>query len=120
MPANKSRRMATRQAELSGRSTRRRGHGPSGIPLPYASGDEGQAVAALEGAPADASGAAPVRQTATQPGQRQGLAGRTGRARAGGGYVLPPQAYFAKEVLRIGITLSIIVAILIALTLWLR
>lgn len=119
MPANKSKRMATRQAQLSGRSTRRRVHGPSGIPLPYAASDEGQSVATIDGATGDATVAAPARQTATQAGQRQGLAGRSFRGRASGN-LPPPQAYFGREMLRIAMNLAIILGILVALTFWLR
>ncbi len=120
MPLNKSKRMAARQAQLSGRSRHARSHGPSGIPLPYAQGGDGQGVATVDSPRAESAAVVGAARQAPQQGvARQGQTSRPGRARVGG-YVLPPQAYFGAEMRHIGITLAFILAVLIILTIWLR
>ena len=109
----KSKRVASRQAQLSGRSKRTRSHGPSGIPATTSpeSGSsssrtaERSAVAVEEPrAVARAESGAPA---IAQP--------RTPRLRSRGIQVKPIETYFFPEIRRIGIASGIVFAILIAL-----
>ncbi len=109
----KSKRVASRQAQLSGRSKRTRSHGPSGIPV-TASPQEGSSSsrAAVDSAVAVAEPKAVVRAEAGAPPVAQP---RTPRSRSRGIQVKPVEAYFVPEIRRIGIASGIVIAILIAM-----
>lgn len=116
MPANKSKRAASRQAQLRDRSRHNRGHGPSGIPLPYTPEDNMQGIAVADGVRTDgAPGAAPASPFSAR--RVQGTRQPRGRY---GVNVLPPQAYFGREMRRIAIVVALITALLITLTLILK
>jgi len=104
---NKSRKVASRQARLSGRSRRTRTHGPSGIPTvaePLADEVSGDGEAAPEGQQlldeAEAvQAAAPAPATVHRPRTR-GIQTR------------PIETYFRKEMLHIGIASVVVFAVL--------
>ena len=104
---NKSRKVASRQARLSGRSRRIRTHGPSGIPTvaePLSDEVSGDGEAAPEGQQlldeAEAvQAAAPAPATVHRPRTR-GIQTR------------PIETYFRKEMLHIGIASVVVFAVL--------
>ncbi|MBI4311094.1 MAG: hypothetical protein HY681_04860 [Chloroflexi bacterium] len=107
MPANRSKRIASRQAQLSGRARHVRTHGPSGIPGPIGPGGDGQPIAAASASRPDGSSSqAPV------------PVARGARPRTG--YVMPPEAYFGREMRKIGIVIAFILVVLAALTIVLK
>lgn len=116
MPSGKSRRIASRQAQLSGRSRHTRSRGPTGIPLPRNPEGSGQTIATLDGSGAEAATAAGGR---AQPGApaaaRRPQPLRPGRARSGL-YVTPPEAYFGREMRRIAVVLGVMLGLLAVLT----
>ena len=105
----KSKRVASRQAQLSGRSKRTRSHGPSGIPETTSaeSGSSSSRTAVAVEEPQ-----AVVKTDASAPAIAQP---RTPRLRSRGIQVKPVEAYFIPEIRRIGIASGVVVAILIAL-----
>jgi hypothetical protein len=109
----KSKRIASRQAQLSGRSKRTRSHGPSGIPLTSAAENiSSSSKTAADSAVAMEEPRAVVRAEAGAPAIAQP---RTPRLRSRGIQVKPVETYFFPEVRRIGIASGIVFAILIAL-----
>ena len=109
----KSKRVASRQAQLSGRSKRTRPHGPSGIPVTTAPQDgSSSSRTARDSAVAVAEAQALVKTEASAPTIAQT---RTPRSRSRGVQVKPVETYFLPEIRRIGIVSGIMFAILIAL-----
>ncbi|MBI4197579.1 MAG: hypothetical protein HY533_00525 [Chloroflexi bacterium] len=120
MPSSKSRRIASRQAQLSGRSRHARSRGPTGIPLPRSPEEMGQSIATLDGPGAEATTAAErPAQTGVQPTARRPQPVRPGRPRSGL-YVMPPETYFGREMRRIAIILSVMLGLLVVLTIVLK
>lgn len=119
MPANKSRRAASRQAQLSGKGKHARPRGPSLTPSQRGVPGEGQGVATLEG-PGVASPSAPAAQPQIPAYRRAPPAARPVRTRAGAIQVLPPHVYFRREVRRIGIVIGVVLIVLVVLTFRLR
>ena len=109
----KSKRVASRQAQLSGRSKRTRPHGPSGIPVTTSPQDgSSSSRTARDSAVAVAEAQALVKTEASAPTIAQT---RTPRSRSRGVQVKPVETYFLPEIRRIGIASGIVFAILIAL-----
>lgn len=120
MPANKSKRIASRQAQLSGRSRHTRPHGPSGIPQ---AGAPDQTSSSQAQTTTSAVGATPPTEPATQPAPRRQTptpTARTGSSRRSNPYILPPEVFFGREMRRIGIVVGSILALLVVLTFLLR
>ena len=109
----KSKRVASRQAQLSGRSKRTRSHGPSGIPA-TTSAESGSSSSRSAGAPAVAV-EEPRAVAKTDAGAPAIAQPRAPRSRNRGIQVKPVEAYFVPEIRRIGIASGIVFAILIAL-----
>ncbi|MBI4200815.1 MAG: hypothetical protein HY531_00825 [Chloroflexi bacterium] len=109
----KSRRVASRQAGLSGRAKRERPHGPAGIPKTPPRREPGSgdgrvqtttsAQAPLPSRAVLETGVAPQRQRGRGPQQRK-----------------PLETYFVSEVRRIGLTSAVILLILAVLVFILR
>lgn len=116
----KSRRVASRQAQLSGRSKRVRTHGPAGIPA-----TESPSLAleprAHGWAPAETR---PSSQTAPQgPAALQTSRPTLAPAPRPRGRIVqlrPTESYFGPELRRIGMTTAVIFAILVVLVFVLR
>ena len=114
----KSKRVAARQAQLSGRGRRVRRHGPSGFvqrsplstPPEQVAGDDGAPDMAEPTAAVETQASVPQR---TEPAEAQVAPARSRRRAA---TTLSPMPYFKPEILRIGVITSIIVAILAVLT----
>ena len=117
----KSKRVAARQAQLSGRGKRLRRHGPSGFvqqsppstsPAPAAEDevtpDLAQPTAAVEAQ-------APVPQRA-EPVEARGTPTAPARSRRRAAAALSPVPYFKREMVHIGVVTSIIIAVLAVLT----
>ena len=109
----KSKKVASRQAQLSGRAKRTRSHGPSGIPVTSAAENiSSSSKTAADSAVAVAEPRAAARTEASTPAVAQT---RTPRSRSRGIQVKPVEAYFVSEVRRIGIASAIVFAILVAM-----
>ena len=113
----KSRRVASRQAQLSGRAKRVRAHGPSGVstagPVTPAQGQEprGDGWSLVEAQPSPESateGTPPLEAPRTAPTPPPRLRSRAPQVRPVGTYSIP-------ELRRIGLTSVVIVAILVVL-----
>lgn len=107
---NKSRKVASRQARLSGRSRRTRTHGPSGIPSvaePPPDEVSGDGEAAPEGQPQtdEASEAAQAETVRVAPSPVPRSRGRAVQAK-------PIEAYFRREMLHIGIASAVVFIVL--------
>ena len=108
---NKSRKVASRQARLSGRSRRTRTHGPSGIPTvaePLSDEVSGDGEAAPDGQQLldeaeEASEAVQAAAPAPAP---------VHRPRTRGIQTRPIETYFRKEMLHIGIASVVVFAVL--------
>ena len=110
----KSKRIASRQAQLSGRSKRTRTHGPTGIPITPARQDgrsQEEAGAKDEGQAAEASSQEAV---ATQEVSRPAPSA-TPRSRGRAIQAKPVEAYFNSELKRIGLTSLGVFVILVVL-----
>lgn len=110
----KSRRVASRQAQLSGRSKRVRTHGPGGIPATNpptpAPAPRPQSWSPAEARPSSKTAPETPRPTsATAPRAR----GRIVQLR-------PAESYFVPELRRIGVTTAVIFAVLVILVFVLR
>ena len=109
----KSKRVASRQAQLSGRSKRTRSHGPSGIPVTSAA--ENSSSSSKTAADSAVAVAEPRAVARTEVGAPSVAQPRTPRSRSRGIQVKPVEAYFVPEVRRIGIASAIVFAILVAM-----
>ena len=109
----KSKRIASRQAQLSGRSKRTRSHGPSGIPSTSAA--ENSSSSAKTAADSAVAVAEPQAIASTGAGAPAVAQARAPRSRSRGIQVKPVETYFFPEIRRIGIASGIVFAILIAL-----
>ncbi len=109
---NKSRRVASRQARLSGRGRRTRTHGPSGIPAEAESQPEetsGDGVAVSEEQPlshegndaSEVSGAVEAETPRSAPATVPRSRGRAVQVR-------PIETYFRREMLHIGIASAVV------------
>ena len=117
----KSKRVAARQAQLSGRGRRVRRHGPSGFVQRSPLSTPPEQVAEDDGAPERAEPTTAVETQATVPQRTEPAAARVtpaapARSRRRAATTLSPMPYFKPEILRIGVITSIIVAILAVLT----
>ena len=103
----KSRRIAVRHAQLSGRARRERSHGPSGIPTktPGPSDEDGTAMDTLP----EESAAEPNDGAVTQPVSPSPRPRRRGMAYPS------PAVYFKSEMRRIAVASGIIFAMLTVL-----
>lgn len=110
----KSRRVASRQAQLSGRSKRVRTHGPAGIPATESPSpaQEPRAHGWAQAEPRPSSETAPQTPRPT-PATAPRARGRIAQRR-------PAESYFVPELRRIGMTTAVIFAILVILVLVLR
>lgn len=116
----KSRRVASRQAQLSGRAKRVRTHGPAGIPAtnPPSPAPEPRTRG---WAPAETR---PSSQTAPQgpaaPQTSRPTLAPAPRPRGRVAQLRPTESYFVPELRRIGMTTAVIFAILVILVFVLR
>ena len=113
---NKSRRIAARQAQLSGRGRRLRSHGPAGTPSaapvqPASGPDRAGEDEPTEGLATQE----PISHTTAEREVAQPRPVRAPRARARGVQVAPIETFFVPELRRIGIAFTVVVATLIAL-----
>ena len=120
----KSKRVAARQAQLSGRGRRARRHGPSGLvsqsspstpPAPAAEDDVTPDLAQ----PAAVEAQVPVPQQ-SRPAEAPITPAAPIRSRRRAAAALSPVPYFKPEIVRIGVITSIIFAILAVLTIVLQ
>ena len=116
----KSKRVAARQAQLSGRGRRARRHGPSGF-VPQSSPSAPPAPAAENDVETDLAQPASVEAQVSVPPQSRPAeppptpAAPT-RSRRRAAAALSPVPYFKPEIVRIGVITAIIIAILTVLT----
>ncbi len=116
----KSQRVASRQAQLSGRAKRERTHGPAGVPATnpstQASGAAGEGGASVERqrfTHATAQDAQPQESQRFTPGAGARPHGRMPQ--------LPPiETYFAPELRRIGLVIGVVAVVLVVLIFVLR
>lgn len=116
---NKSRRIASRQAGLSGRAKRERPHGPPGIPKtppPSRESGGGYGRARLDGSAAQPSEA----QGTTPPAVARAPGATPQRQRGRGVQRKPLESYFLSELRRIALTTGAILLILAVLAFVLR
>ena len=118
----KSKRVAARQAQLSGRGRRARRHGPPGLvpqsppPAPSAPATEDSEALDTAGPSAAAEAQLPTHEQA-EPAATPAAPVRSRRRAA---TVLSPAPYFKPEMVRIGVVSAIIFAILAILTIALQ
>lgn len=105
---NKSRRVASRQARLSGRSRRTRTHGPSGIPT--VAEPQPEETSADEAAEPEAQSLTGETSEAVQAETPRPAPVPRSRARAV--QARPSETYFRKEMLHIGIAAVVVFAAL--------
>ncbi|MSQ22232.1 MAG: hypothetical protein EXR53_02855 [Dehalococcoidia bacterium] len=110
----KSRRVAVRQAQLSGRAKRERSHGPAGVPAIRPS-----AQSTGPGDDGDTAGRqhyerAPVQEPQGQESPRFTPASAA-RARGRTPQLPPIETYFAPELRRIGVGMGVVAIILVVL-----
>ncbi len=118
----KSKRVAARQAQLSGRGRRARRHGPSGLvpqsPPPTPSAPATEDSGATD--PAGPSAAAEARLPTHQQAEPAATPAAPVRSRRRAAAALSPVPYFKPEMVRIGVITAIIFAILAVLTIALQ
>ena len=109
--ANKSKKIAARQAQLRGRSKKTRAHGPSGIPVdtPQASKGNLSEPIDISTVTQEVAEQATLESSTTIPEPKQR------RSRNRGIQVKPIETYFVQEIRRIGIISAGIFATLVAL-----
>ena len=115
----KSKRIAARQAQLSGRAKRLRPHGPAGVPATYSApqADElGGGSASVGRQPSTAMTA----QQKVSPEARSVTAASASRSRGKAPPIPSIETYFFPELRRIAIASALIVGILVALMFVLR
>ncbi|MCZ6789683.1 MAG: hypothetical protein O7D33_07095 [Chloroflexi bacterium] len=117
----KSKRVAARQAQLSGRGRRVRRHGPSGFVQRSPLSTPPEQVAEDDGTPERAEPTAAVETQSTvseraEPAEARVTPGAPARSRRKAAAALSPVPYFKPEIVRVGVVTSIIVAILAVLT----
>ena len=116
----KSRRMASRQAQLSGRAKRVRSHGPAGIPTTKPA-SPAREPRGHDWTPAEArSSGAMSPQEAAAPGTSRLAPIAPPRPRGRSLQVKPIETFFVPELRRIGMTSAVIFAILAILVFVLR
>lgn len=120
MPSKKSRRVASRQAQLSGRSRRNRSRGPATVPSKRAKDAEPHTEAASSAEQAWIQGDTAPSAHTTQPAASAQAPRRSSRTRTRGAAVMPAETYFRAELMRIGVFLALILIILGGLTIVLR
>ena len=116
----KSRRVAARQAQLSGRAKRERVHGPAGVPATrpatQATGPGGDGGALAEG-----QRYTPASGQEAQPQEFQRFASASAARQRSRTLQLPPiETYFAPELRRIGLGIGVVAIILVVLMFVLR
>ncbi|MFH1142005.1 MAG: hypothetical protein V1724_10215 [Chloroflexota bacterium] len=115
----KSRRVAARQAQLSGRAKRERPHGPAGVPATRPAtqatgpGGDGAAVERQRYTPV------PPQESQGQESQRFTTASAA-RQRSRAPQLPPIETYFAPELRRIGVGMGVVAIILVVLMFVLR
>lgn len=110
----KSKRVASRQAQLSGRSKRLRTHGPTGIPVTPARQDEQSQEVSKAMDEDQATEILPQEAVAVQEVSRP-TPSRTPRARGRAIQAKPIETYFSPELRRIGLTSLVAFGILTVL-----
>ena len=117
----KSKRVAARQAQLSGRGRRVRRHGPSGFVQQISPSTPPAQAAEDDGAPDLAQPTAAVEAPSPVPQQARPAEARVtpaapARSRRRAAAALSPVPYFKPEMIRIGVVTSIIIAAMAVLT----
>ncbi len=118
---NKSRRVASRQARLSGRGRRTRPHGPSGIPAvaepqPEETSGDGEAAPEVQPLSHEADEASEaVQAEVVQAETPRAAPVPVPRSRARALQARPIETYFRKEMLHIGIASAVVFAVLAVL-----
>jgi len=115
----KSRRMASRQAQLSGRAKRVRSHGPAGIPATKPA-SPAREPRGHDWTPAEAQPSGAISPQEAAAGTSRLAPRAPTRPRGRSPQVKPIETFFVPELRRIGVTSAVIFAILAILVFVLR